>query len=308
MTPFRQGPFEALPERPVRAHAYFETEGLDLTVSSVFGRMKVHVRKHGAGPPLVLVHGLMTSSYSFRYVLAPLGEKFTCYAPDLPGAGRSDAPLHVPYTPSNLARWLADVMTALSIRGAPMIANSMGGYIALHLALEDAGAVSKLVDVHSPGAPDLRMWALRCAFALPGSRAMLRAIVGRDPLRFVHRNVHYFDEGLKSLEEARVYAAPLMTPDGLEAFAKYLSETMSTEHMGPFHRTLEARARSGESFPVPLLLLYAERDPMVPPAHGEVFAAKIPSARHVVVRDASHFMHVDAVERFLPPVVEFLSA
>ena len=59
---------------------------------------------------------------------------------------------------------------------------------------------------------------------------------------------------------------------------------------------------------MPLLLLYAERDPMVPPRFGDVFAGLIPGAKLVWLREASHFAHVDATDRFLAPVDEFLAA
>lgn len=73
-------------------------------------------------------------------------------------------------------------------------------------------------------------------------------------------------------------------------------------------RTLRARKAAGERFPIPLLLLYAERDPMVPPRFGDVFASLIPDARLVRLPDASHFAHVDAADRFVPPVLDFLRA
>lgn len=59
---------------------------------------------------------------------------------------------------------------------------------------------------------------------------------------------------------------------------------------------------------MPLLLLYAERDPMVPPRFGDVLAARIPGAQLIRLAEASHFAHVDAVERFIPPVLAFLTA
>ena len=71
-------------------------------------------------------------------------------------------------------------------------------------------------------------------------------------------------------------------------------------------RTLIERQARGEKFPIPLLLLYAEHDPMVPPRFGEVMAARVPEAKLIWLKEASHFAHVDAVERFLPPVLEFL--
>jgi pimeloyl-ACP methyl ester carboxylesterase len=267
--------------------------------------MRVHVRKHGAGPPLLLLHGLMTSSYSFRYVFEPLGERFTCYAPDLPGGGRSDGPLDPIYSPQHLATWIVEVMSALGIRGARAIANSMGGYLALQAVLQTPDAFERLVVVHSPGVPDLRMRALRMACAVPGIDRLLGALIARDPLRWVHRNVHYWDESLKSLEEAREYGEPLAKNGRI--LWKYLSETMSTRYMDPLHRELERRRASGERFPIPLLLLYAEKDPMVPPSHGRVFAQRIPDAELIWLSEASHFAHVDAVERFLPPVLSFLA-
>jgi pimeloyl-ACP methyl ester carboxylesterase len=94
------------------------------------------VRRFGAGPPLVLVHGLMTSSYSFRYVLEPLGRRFELFVPDLPGASESDAP-DVPYGPVELAELLGDLFTALGLGAPRVIGNSKGGYLTMWLALRD---------------------------------------------------------------------------------------------------------------------------------------------------------------------------
>lgn len=270
--------------------------------------MRVHVRRHGSGPPLLLVHGLMTSSYSWRYVFAELGRHYTCYAPDLPANGRSDRPMRPAYSPANLARWIAEVSAALGIRGERVVANSMGGYLAMHLALEDPEAMSRLVNLHSPGVPEPRLYALKAAMAVPGARSLLRWLIRREPLEWAHRNVHYYDESLKSLEEAREYGALLGDRDGAEGLVKYLAETMDVAAMRAFWRRLRERRRRGERFPVPLLLLYAETDPMVPPRIGEALAAEIPDAQLVRLERASHFAHVDAVERFLPPVLEFLAA
>jgi pimeloyl-ACP methyl ester carboxylesterase len=309
MPPFVRGTFAELPERPRVPHIYDRCEAREVTLEgSPFAGMRVHARRHGEGPPLLLLHGLMTSGYSWRYVLEPLGRRFTCWAPDLPGNGRSDRPLDVPYSPANLALWLAEVQRALGIRGCPVVANSMGGYIAMRLALDDPGAMSRLVNVHSPGVPEARLWLLRAAFALPGSEALARWLFRRKPLEWAHANVHYFDESLKSLEEAREYGALLGEYSGAQALVKYLKETMSVVPMRAFQRELEARRAAGQGFPVPLLLVYARRDPMVPPRFGEAFARAIPDARLVWLDDASHFAHVDAVERFLPPVLEFLGA
>ena len=95
--PFRHGDFKALPQKPHLPHRFFDTTAMDIQVDSkVFGDMKVRVHRFGEGPPLLLLHGLMTSSYSWRYTFEELGKQFTCYAPDLPGAGHSEHKLKIP--------------------------------------------------------------------------------------------------------------------------------------------------------------------------------------------------------------------
>jgi pimeloyl-ACP methyl ester carboxylesterase len=259
---------------------------------------------HGAGPPLLLVHGLMTSSYSWRYVLAPLGERFKVYAPDLPGAGASDpAPS---YEPQAIADWIGALGRALGIRGCRVVGNSMGGYLCMRLALADAGAMGRLLNVHSPGVPELRLVALRAALALPGAHAVLTRRVQADPLRWAHANVHYFDESLKSLEEAHAYGDPLATPDGIRAFLGYLGDTMAIGPVREFQRALLDRKARGEAFPVPLLHVYARRDPMVPARFGAIMAERT-GAPLAWVERGSHFMHVDAVDEFLGHALPFLA-
>ncbi len=302
--PFRRGLFEDLPQRPRVPHPYFEARTERVTVTAPdLGTLAANVVVHGSGPPLLVVHGLMTSSYSWRYVLEPLGRRFTVYAPDLPGAGSSEpAPT---YAPQACAGWIAALQRALGIRGCPVIGNSMGGYLCMRLALSDPEAMSRLVNVHSPGVPEARLFLLRAALSLPGARAVLKARVQRDTLRWVHANVHYFDESLKSLEEAHAYGDPLATEPGFAAFFGYLGETMGIGPIREFHATLRDRKARELRFPVPLVHLYARKDPMVPARFGPILAEATGSPL-TWIEDASHFMHVDAVERFLPPALGFL--
>jgi pimeloyl-ACP methyl ester carboxylesterase len=301
--PFQQLPFADVPDAPRQPHGYFATDARDVVVETpALGRVRTHVRVHGAGPPLLLVHGFMTSSYSWRYALAPLGARFTLYVPDLPGAGRSDKPDR-PYTPEALAEHLGALVDVLGLRGAPAIGNSLGGYLCMQLALRDPRALSRLVNLHSPGVPTVRMRALRVALdVLPGWKRLVSLAVRRDPEHWVHRNVHYFDETLKSREEHREYAAPLRTDAGLAAFLRMLDETVDVRAMARFVRTLRSTR-----FPIPLQLVYARRDPMVPPSVGARLARLVPGAELVWLDQASHFAHVDATERFADAVLPFLT-
>jgi pimeloyl-ACP methyl ester carboxylesterase len=301
--PFRQLPFADVPELPVVPHRWAETARRDVTIEHEgMPPTRIAVREYGSGPPLVLVHGLMTAGYSFRYVLDLLGARHRLLIPDLPGAGASDHP-DVYLGPRVLARAVTAIMDALGACGAPVIGNSMGGYLCMQAALVDPHAIGRLVNLHSPGVPTLRMHALRVALRVLPARWIIDRLVRRDPERWVHKNVHYFDESLKSREEHREYARPLATPEGRRTFYRHLRDSLDASEMKKFVAALRAT-----TFPVPLLLVYAKLDPMVPPAVGDKLHALVPAAEMIWLDDASHFAHVDAAPRFVAAVEPFLRA
>lgn len=301
--PFRQLPFAQVPEDPIVRHRWWETRREDVVIETAdLPRTRICVREFGPpdAPPLVLLHGLMTAGYSWRYVLEALGAKHRLVIPDLPGAGFSESP-DVPLGPEVLARAVLAILAATGTRGAPMIGNSMGGYIAMRAAMIDPTAISRLVNEHSPGVPTARMTALWWALRVLPSRMIIDRLVARDPEHWVHRNVHYYDESLKSREEHREYASPLSTREGRRGFYRHMREGLDVRAMKRFVRDLKAAP-----FPIPLLLVYARRDPVVPPIVGERLHALVPASKLVWLEEGSHFAHVDAPAQFVAAVEPFL--
>ena len=305
--PFERVPFELLPDVPRRPHDLARTTSHEIAMPSrPFGDLRVHYREMGAGPPLLLVHGLMTTSYSWRYVYAPLAERFRVIAPDLPGAGRTTKRAECNHSAAALAEWIGEFQAALGIRGCLAVGNSLGGYLCMRHALRDDGAFARLVNIHSPALPDARYHALHAGLAIPGARAALTAVIRRDRERWVWKNVHYFDETLKSREETREYAAPLGDDAGIATFIRYLYDTMSPAGFAEFRDELEARR--GRAFPMPLLLLYSRRDPLVPPKNGDRLHELIAGSSLAWLDDTSHFAHVDTPEAVVREVMPFLTA
>jgi pimeloyl-ACP methyl ester carboxylesterase len=278
------------------------TRGDDVEFDSrPFGRVRLHVRRAGSGPPLLLVHGMMTSSYSWRYVVRELSEHFEIIAPDMPGCGKSPPRPECPHDAASLATLIGELQGTLGIEGCLAIGNSLGGYLCLRLLYEDPKAFSKLVMIHPPYVPSVGMHALKLAFKIPGTRALLKRLVHRDPVAWGFKWVHYYDESLKSLEEARVYGEPLSTDAGVASFARYLTEPVEPSALTKFARELAKKPPD-----VPVLLLYARTDPIVPASNGLKLAATMPRARFVWLEDTSHFAHVDTPELVLRHAVPFL--
>ena len=306
MKPFEQPPFAALPERPLRPHDFFELAERDALVQVGGEVIRLRYREVGDGPAVTLVHGLMTSGYSFRYVASAIARRgFRVVVPDLPGAGESEA-FEAEHSTPRLAKALAAFLDAVGARGERMIANSMGGLIGMWLALEDPGAMSALVNVHSPVLPIARLRALHFALRSRGARRALERVVALAPERWAHRNVHYRDGALKSREEARVYGAPLTTESGRRAFVSWLGDGLDPAVLRELVTRLEARRAEGLEFPVPLRAIYARTDPMVPPAMGHALQRLVPSAPIAWLDESSHFAHVDTPRKFLRAIEPFL--
>jgi pimeloyl-ACP methyl ester carboxylesterase len=104
----------------------------------------------GEGPPLVLLHGAGDNALDWRWVIPDLAATHRVYAPDLPGSSDSARPAAA-YSPAFFERFAAGFLEALGIGRATFVGNSLGGLIALRLALSEPARVTALVLVDSAG-------------------------------------------------------------------------------------------------------------------------------------------------------------
>lgn len=120
----------------------------------------------GEGPPLVLLHALGESALNWRWVLPDLSRTHRVYAPDFPGFGGSGKPA-ADYSPDFFARFVAAFLDALGVGRAALAGNSLGGLVALRLALSDPQRVGSLALIDSAGLGREVTYALRLP-TLPG--------------------------------------------------------------------------------------------------------------------------------------------
>ena len=104
----------------------------------------------GEGPPLVLVHALGENALDWSWVLPVLSRGHRVNAPDLPGIGGGGGAM-TDHSPASFASFIAAFLDALGIERAAIVGSSLGGLIALRLALSDPARVGALVLVGSAG-------------------------------------------------------------------------------------------------------------------------------------------------------------
>src|SRR2546427_8198780 len=114
--------------------------------------MNIHYVCGGGAPPLVLVHGLGSSAaVEFYYNLEPLAAHHQVLAIDLPGFGKSDKPV-LEYTIDLFVKAVRDLMACEGLERAAVMGVSMGGRVALGLALDSPDLVERLGLVDALGA------------------------------------------------------------------------------------------------------------------------------------------------------------
>ena len=165
-----------------------------------------YVEIAGQGPDLVLLHGLGASSFSWRHNRAPLSRHFRVITPDLPGHGRSPAPVDADYRAEALVRGVVDFLDWQGLDTVALGGNSLGGGLSLVLAREHPARVSALV-LLAPAAALTRIpyafWPLR----LPVLGYAVAALLGPWLLPWFMRLVYCHPERLIP-EAVAGYAPP----------------------------------------------------------------------------------------------------
>jgi len=286
---------EVRPERPARADFALQ--------ETILHGHRVAYRCAGSGPVLVLVHGITSTSATWERVFAALARRFTVVAPDLAGHGASAKP-RGDYSLGAYACGVRDLLLALGHERATIVGHSLGGGIAMQLAYQFPERCERLVLVSSGGLGREVSSLLRSA-ALPGAELVL-PLLTHTRLMAVGRAVGgVLDRvGLRArtdLEEMARGHASLGDAPSRSAFLHTLRTIIE-----PGGQRVDARDRLYLADDVPLLLVWGERDTIIPAAHGIAAHAHVPSSRLELFADAGHFPQLDEPLRFVAVLEDFI--
>ena len=139
------------------------------------GDIRLHYEASGEGEPLLLIHGLGSSTRDWENQVPYFSEHYRVVTPDLRGHGRSDKPPG-PYSIPLFAKDIAQLIKSLDIAPAHVIGLSLGGFVAFQLAVDHRDLVRSLVVVNSaPGLPRSTFRdRLQIAWALSLRRLIVR--------------------------------------------------------------------------------------------------------------------------------------
>ncbi len=277
------------PEVPIK---YIKVNGINLRYVDV-----------GQGPPLVLLHTLRTQLDMFQKVIPELSKYFRVYALDYPGHGFSDTPT-VEYTPEFFTDVVARFLEQLNIQDAIVAGESIGGSISLVLATRRNPRVKQVIAIN--------------AYDYDAGRGIMRGSPVAK-LLFSLNNVPILGSTFWRLRQYPVFKlimeGGVVYKDSLPpALLREMNEVGNRPHHYLAFMSLvrhwagweDARADYGK-IAVPVMLVYGERD-WSRPDEREANHRAIPGAQMTIVKDAGHFLSLDAPDALIQHILNFSHA
>jgi haloalkane dehalogenase len=279
--------FEGLPDFPFEPH-YREVDGLRLC----------HLDE-GDGQPVVFFHGEPTWSFLWRKVIPPVRDAgYRCIAPDYAGFGRSDKPTNVGwYTYDRHTQLMASLLEDLDLRDATAVVHDWGGPIGLRLAAEQPDRIARMVvmetGLFTGEQPMSDAWWAFHDFVERTEDLPIDMLVRNACARGMDEDV------------AAAYEAPFPTPAskaGAKAFPLILATSPDMPGAAEGKRAQE-RLRADDR---PMLVLWADSDPVLPFRVGEAFADLMGVDPPAKIENASHFLQEDAGEEVGRRIADWL--
>ena len=255
----------------------------------------------GTGPPLVLLHGAGDNALDWRWVMPHLSATHLVYAPDLPGAPDSARPA-ADYSPGFFERFVAGFLDALDIERAAMVGNSLGGLVALRLALSAPARVTALVLVDSAG--------LGCAVNpvftsvnVPGlseaAMPLWRTPIGAYQRAWGRAALLFARPGSVPREWLAEQRRLALSPGYLEAHLTALRAQVSPGGQR------EVLVDQLSLLKMPTLVVWGARDRVFPEPQARDAAARLHEGSLAVIPDCGHMPHVECPDLFVAALDEF---
>lgn len=251
------------------------------------GRYKISYYQKGRGKALLLLHSLLNTSYSFRHVYQALSVKFKIIMPDLLGCGHSSKPEDFDYTLKSYAEYLKQFLEHLKVKKCAIGGVSGSGAIALQFAVMFPDMVESIILVDALGLPTVRRGVSRSGLPVRG-------------------NVNNKDIVM------RLYLSQFHNPDVVTAEEREHIAELAVSQSVPecTHKIIQANGDFGvqglENLKIPTLVIWGERDPVLPKVLAENFTNVLPDSRYVMIPESGHLPQEESPEDFNTVVLDFL--
>ncbi|MCW2652345.1 MAG: alpha/beta hydrolase fold protein [Mycobacterium sp.] len=264
---------------------------------------RVAYREAGQGPALLLIHGMASSSHTWRAVLPQLSTGHRVVAPDLLGHGQSAKP-RGDYSLGAIAVWLRDLLDELGITRVTVVGHSLGGGIAMQFAHQHPEYCERLVLIGSGGLGAEVGWTLRLLSA-PGAEFVLPIIAPQPAVAVGDRlRTWLASAGIQNVVAGETWYAysSLSDRQTRNAFLRTLRSVV--DYRG---QAVSAFSRLHFTSGLPVLLIWGDQDPIIPVGHAQAAHEALPGSRLLVLPGVGHYPHLEAASTVTGSLDDFIT-
>jgi pimeloyl-ACP methyl ester carboxylesterase len=243
-----------------------------------FDGIRMRYLRAGSGPPLILLHGLLAYSFSWRFTLSALAPYATLYAPDLPGAGFSDRPVGIDHSMRATAKRVLRFVENLGLSSFDLLGTSRGGAVAMAAAAECMSA--------------------------GGCQAQLRRLVLVCPVNPYSSHGRWLAPFFATRIGATLFRTGIACMPFLFPFSEHALSIVRTWT----DDLRELQALLPRLAPVPTLLLWGSKDSAVYVSSMEPLARHFANVQTVVFPGVGHMPYEECPEEFNRELTNFLIA
>ena len=242
---------------------------------------RTHLRRGGSGAPLLFLHGASGAPAILPF-MEKLAQRFEVLVPEHPGYGLTDEPEWLDNI-HDLGYFYLDFLKRLDLENVTLVGSSLGGWIALEMAVRDTSRLRALVLVSPAG---LRAPGVQPADTFLMSPEELARQLFHDP----------------KFAQARL--AEPVTPESVEISLKNRHATARLAWEPRLHDPHLAKWL--HRIAVPVQLVWGEADRILPLAFATELKRLLPRAELQVIKDAGHLPHIEKSEEFCDLVTRFV--
>jgi len=255
--------------------------------------LQLHSLEFGtSGPPVVILHGLFGAAKNWTTIAKRLGDEYRVIALDLPNHGQSPwcASMHL----NDMAEAVARFMASHGLDGAPVIGHSLGGKVAMALALCHQENVGRLLvsDIAPVTYPRTLSHYVEAMQTLDLSGKKRRNALSEDLKKAVQ------EPGIRAflLSNLKTAGEGFAWQVNLDAIAAGMADIMG------FPASLDERVYNG-----PTLFVRGQQSDYIRPFHHGHIKRLFPKSKIITVKKAGHWIHADQPDAFYEIVKSFLN-
>lgn len=244
-------------------------------------------------PPILLIHGLASSTYTFKPVIPFLQNEYSILAVDLPGFGKSEKPASFVYSFENYAKLLIECLQHFHISNTSIAAHSMGGQIALHMARLQPEKINQLILLCSSGYLRRAKKIMIATSYVPFFEKVVKFFILKKGVKGHLYNALY-NKSLINEEMIREFGQPLLEKEFYQSLIRLLR-----------HREGDLKPQELSEINIPTLLMWGEEDRVVPVDVGRRLVQDLPDAQLITFEDTGHLITAERPDLVSENIIKY---